>query len=140
ADKPGTGDTVDLGARARHPDGAALAVAARQFGLGHQRQARLRPGLEAVLEPARLLAAMPAPGGRAVAELQAALTDDDGRRAAELAAPALGQGMRAPDRAWNEARIGGEILIGADIDEMRAFGHAHETGQFIDRNGIGRWH
>src|SRR5262245_24258893 len=60
--EPGTGDAVDLGARPRYPDGAALAVAARQLGVRDERQARIQPALVAVLEDARLLAEMAEPG------------------------------------------------------------------------------
>ena len=48
--------------------------------------------------------------------------------------------MRAPDGARYEARVGGEILIRPDIDEMRAFGQADETGKLVDSYGVGRWH
>ena len=50
ADQPRAGDAVDLRPRARHPHGAAVAVARRQLGGGHQRQPGLPPGLKAAFQ------------------------------------------------------------------------------------------
>ena len=88
ADQPRAGDAVDLRPRARHPDRAALAVARRQLVGWHQRQAGVRPGLEAALERPR--------PGRPAWRSQAAtpwlsfcalLADDDGGLGRRTPAP-----------------------------------------------------
>ncbi|KAF0208340.1 MAG: hypothetical protein FD139_3607 [Methylocystaceae bacterium] len=43
-DQPGTGDPINLWARARDPYGAPQCVARRQISLWHERPVRLRPG------------------------------------------------------------------------------------------------
>ena len=92
ADQPGTGDAVDLGPGAGHPDGAPL-PSRRGSWLGHQRRTSRASRLRSRLRGRGLIAQMPEPGGDAMAELEAALADDDCRGCAvELAAPALDVG------------------------------------------------
>ena len=62
---------------------------------------------------------MAQPGRGALREFLAALADDDGRAAGEFLAPVGGVLMAAPDGAGNQPRVGGEILVGADVDQDR---------------------
>ncbi len=53
ADQPGAGDPIDLGPAARHPDGTALGIPARQTLDRHGRQLRRLPGDDAAFEHVR---------------------------------------------------------------------------------------
>jgi hypothetical protein len=79
---------------------------------------------------------MAEPGGHALAELEALLADDDGRLADELLGPIGRPGPWAADGARDQARVGGEVLVGLDIDENRALGRANQAGELVDGNGV----
>ena len=84
--------------------------------------------------PSSASAATPACRSQAAApcaELLAALADDDGRAAGEFLAPVGGVLMAAPDRAGNQPRIGGKILVGADVDQGRGLRRADQAGKFV---------
>ena len=135
ADQPGTGDAVDLRPRAGHPDRAALGVARRQAVGRDQRQAGLGPGEEPAFEHVGLAAGVTEPGGDALAELQALLADDDRRPAGKRRSPRRHGGEGPSHRAGNEPRVGGEVLVGADVDDRRAFRRADEAGEFLQGHG-----
>ena len=122
-----------FGPRARHPDGAAPRVARRQLGGGHQRQAGLRPGLEAALERLGRHALVPQPGGDALAELLPLLADDDGGAAREarrpMPAPSRGRGATEPGIRRGSAA---KSSVGADVDDRRALRRADEAGELLD--------
>jgi hypothetical protein len=129
ADQPGAGDAVDLGPGAGDPDGAALGIARRQLGGLDERLAGGAPGLEAALQRLGVDAGVPEPGGRALAQLQALLADDDGGLAAVFVLPGVRACEVAPAGAGLEARVGGPVLVGTYIDEPRSAGQANETGE-----------
>ena len=87
ADEPGAGDAVDLGPRARHPDGAALRVERRHLGGRHQRQAGLAPALEAVLQPSAGTPAWRSQAATPWLSLAPFWQIDDGGAAGEFRAP-----------------------------------------------------
>ena len=127
-DQPGTGDAVDLRPGAGHPDRPALGVARRNAVGGDQRQTRLRPGEEPAFEHVGLAAGVAKPGGDALAELLALLADDDcAARRASSGAHAATRGKGPADRAGDEPRIGGKVLVGADIDDRRTLRRADEA-------------
>jgi hypothetical protein len=129
ADEPRAGDAVDLGARARDPDRPALPIAGRQGGDGHHRQPRLRPSERTAFERFGPDAEVPQPSRHALAQLQPFLADhDDGPGGAgELGRPLADVAEGAAHRAGNQARIAGEILVRADVDQGRRVGPSGEA-------------
>ena len=71
ADQPRAGDAIDLRARPRHPNGAALRVARRQLVGAHERLTGRSPGLEAAFQRFGRDALMAQPCGDTLAELAA---------------------------------------------------------------------
>jgi hypothetical protein len=71
------------------------------------------------------------PGGRALAEFVSGVANDNDGAPGELGTPIVDINMRPSLRARNQARIGGEIVIDADIDQHRRAGRADETNQFV---------
>ena len=89
------------------------------FACGTSGSFACSPGLEAAFEHFGRRAGLPQPGGRAFAELQAPLADDDRLTPAIARAHSAEAFVRAARRAGNKARIGGKVLVGADVDEHR---------------------
>src|SRR5829696_8496824 len=93
------------------------------------------------LERVRRHAGVPEPSGDALAELQPLLADDDGGAACgEFGRPFGDVAVRAPHRARHEARVAGEVLLGADVDEGRAIGPADQAGELFRRDDVWRRH
>ena len=121
ADQPRAGDAVDLRPRAGDPDRAALRVARRQFRAGPAAVCLL-PGFEAAFQSfgrdiEHGAARPPCPA------LSFSPRMADRRwpgRPVNSPLPLGGLLVAAPDRAGNQPRIGGEILIGSDVDQGRA--------------------
>ena len=142
ADQPGAGDAVDLGPRARDPDGAARrrrARAACRIGTSG------RPACcQASKPPSRTLggnARVAQPGGGALAELLAALADDDGGPPSSRRRP-VGDCRRAgggptPGMSRGSAAKSSSV---AHIDEDRAFRRADQARELVDGDGVDRRH
>ncbi len=92
------------------------------MGGGDQRHRRIAPGLEATFQRLGLRARMAQPGGRALAELQTLLADQGDVAPREAARPLRDIAVGAADGGGEEARIGGGIFIGTDIDQHGASG------------------
>ena len=131
SDQPRAGDAVDLRPRAGHPDRASLCVARGQLFGGHQRQLGGLPAFKAALQGFRRYVGVPQPGRGAFRQLLAAQTDDDGRLPGELIAPVGGVLVAASDRAGDQPRIGGKVLVGAHVDQDRRLGRADQASKFI---------
>jgi hypothetical protein len=86
-----------------------------------------RPRLEAAFEVLGGDAFVAKPGGDAFAELGAALSTDNDVSAGEVAGPGGDRSEVAPDRSRDQAGIGGEILIVANVYDRRRAGKADET-------------
>jgi hypothetical protein len=142
ADEPGAGDAVDLRARARHPHRAPARVAGRQDGDGHHGQPGRRPSEGAAFERFGRNAKVPQPRGHPLAELQPFLADHHGgpARAGELGRPAIDIPEGAAQRARNQARIAGEVLVRANVEEGRRVGPPDEAGKLVGRDGVERGH
>jgi hypothetical protein len=81
---------------------------------------------------------MPQPGGGALRQFLAAQADDDGRAAGKFFAPIGGLFVAAPDRTGDQPRVGGEILVGANVDEGRRVRRADQFGKLVRRyRGVG---
>jgi hypothetical protein len=76
---------------------------------------------------------MSQPSGDALAELEALLADHDSRTAAygKLLRPIRNVGMRAADSAGNQARVAGEVLVRANVDEGRAIVPADQADKLV---------
>ena len=111
ADQPGAGDTVDLGPRARHPDGAALRIAGGELCRINQRQPGRPPGLEPAFEILRRAAFGAKPGGGTLRAPVAGLADGDGGVAAELQRQGGERPIVDPRGTGEQPWIGGEILL-----------------------------
>ena len=86
-DEPGTGDAIDLGPRARHPDRASGRVASRQFTGIDEQAARGAPGFEPAFKRFGLDAFVEKPGSGALAELLPFLANDHDVAVGELPRP-----------------------------------------------------
>ena len=140
ADQPGASQAVDLRPRPGDPDRAAALVARRQLGFGNQGLAGSRPGLVAALEDLGRDALLTQPGRRPLAQLQAALADHHGGLPGELGGPVADLGGGAAQGRGNQPRIGGEILVEADIDQRRTLRRSEQTDELIGGNRIWRRH
>jgi hypothetical protein len=67
------------------------------------------------------------PSRAALAQLLAFLADYDRIPRREFRRPACDRFVRSPNDAWDETRIGGEILISAYVNERGAMRNADET-------------
>ena len=116
-------------------------VARRQLGGRDERQAGFAP---ASMPPSSAIggdARMAEPGRDALAELQALLADDDGGAAGEVLPPSAdGSAWERRHEPGMQPRIGGEILVGADIDEGGASGRADQASELVSGDGIDRRH
>ena len=140
ADEPGAGDAVDLGTRAGHPDGAALPVAGRE----------LRPPGPSAGRPAPMPTPRPrgSPPGMPACRSQAATPWLSFRPFWQMTmadwpanSVAHSETWEGPaDGAGDQARVGGEVLVGLDVDEDRASGRADQAGELVDGDGVDRRH
>src|SRR5947207_15247855 len=76
---------------------------------------------------------MPQPGGGTLRQFLAAQADDDGWAAGELFAPIGGCLVVAPDSTGDQPRVGGEILVGANVDQGRRVRRADQFGKLVWR-------
>jgi hypothetical protein len=106
ADQPRARNAVDLRPRARHPDSTALRVRFRQLCMRNQRKLRLPPGHEATFQDLRRSTGVPEPGRCALTQLETFLTDHDGVVSLIACRPVRRVGVRSPQRAGNEPRVG----------------------------------
>ena len=128
-DQPGTGDAIDLRARPRHPDRAALFIARRQFVGADQKPLAVAPGFEAAFEGFGGDSLVAQPCGDALREFLPFLADDDDGLPANSGAQVETVLKSRRHRGRQQARIGVEILIDADIDDGRRTRQADQTGQ-----------
>ncbi len=111
------------------------------FAAGHQRQAGLRPGLEAALEAVGRHAGVAEPGGDALAELQALLADDD-RRTAPANSRAH-SGARLEGRRTEPGISRGSAAKSSSVRTSMSAGHFGvpiEAGELLDGDGVDRRH
>ena len=80
------------------------------------------------------------PGGSTLAQLLPPLADGDRRAARESRGPFRCRVMRAAHRARDQAGIGREVLLGADVDDRRALRRADQAGELVDGDGGDRRH
>src|SRR5579871_1712403 len=131
ADQPGAGDAIDLRPFSRDPDGAAASVALRNPVRGNGWQPRLLPGGIAALKCFGRDIAVAKPGSRPFAELLPLLANDDDGAPGEIRRPVLNIAMRPSPRARDQAWVGGEVIIEANIDQNRREGRANQSRQFL---------
>ena len=98
-----------------------------QFFGRHQRQLCGLPALKAAFQRFGRNIEMPQPGRGALRELLAAQADDDGRAAGKFLAPVGGFLVAAPDGAGNQPLVGGEILVGPNVDQGRRVRRADQA-------------
>ena len=71
-----------------------------------------------------------------MAELEAFLANHDDGSAREFMSPIRHRVEGTTYGAWHAVRIGGKVLIRADVDEGGAFGSAEKAGELFNRDGI----
>jgi len=98
--------------------------------------ASLDPGLHAAFQRLGVSSSMTKPGGCALAELVPSPADSDDIAPTKIGSPGGDIGPWPANRPRDQARIGGKILVRADVDDDRSVGGANETSKFIDGNRI----
>jgi hypothetical protein len=71
-----------------------------------------------------------------VAELLAALANDDDGSLKEFLSPLLNAGVGAPERGRQQSWISREFVVGADIDQRGTFRRAYQARQLFEGDGV----
>src|SRR5260221_26796 len=113
-----------------------------RFGIlpaGHGRKLGLLPTNVTAFEDFRRDLVVAQPGGGTLAQFLAFLADHHDGLAGQPRSPFLDLRVRPPRRTRDQAGVGPEIFIDADVDQRRRVGGANEPGQFFGGNGgVGR--
>ncbi len=76
---------------------------------------------------------VPQPRRGTLREFLAAQADDNGRTSGKFFAP-IGRVLGvSPDRAGDQPLVGGEILVGTDVDQGRGVGRTDQSEQLVWR-------
>ncbi len=129
--QPRARDAIDLGPRARHPNGAAAAITPGYFVGGNGRPLCCGPTEMAALKRLGRDAALTEPGGGTFAELLTLLANHDDGLTGQARRPVVNIAVRPPRRAGDQAWIGGKVIVNAHVDESRRLGGADEPGKFF---------
>ena len=122
------------------PRAFGLRVARRQLGLGHHRQAGGRPGHRAAFQDSAATPSWRSQAATPWLSFDPFWQTTTAERPCNSGAQSRDVDVGAADRARDETRIGGEVLVGPDVDDERAVGRADQAGKLVGRNGVDRGH
>ena len=137
ANEPRTSDAIDFRPRACYPHRSPLRIASGQFAFRDERETRLRPSrMSAGKNLGGRGAAVTQPRGNAFALGPAVLAYRHCRASGEFRRPGRHCSVRPAYRAGNEARIGGEGIHAAHVDERGSIRHADQAPKRIRRYAV----
>jgi hypothetical protein len=139
-DKPGTGDTIDLRARAGNPECSASIIPLGQVVGPHQWCVGLGPGVKAAFEILGARTGMAQPCGNALTEFLPPPADDDNELTGVLIGPACDILVAASNARREHARVSRVISVDADIDDDRRLGRSDEPDKLSNSNGLRSGH
>ena len=118
-----------FGRAARHPDRAAIVIAARHLIGLDQKPLGFAPSIKSTLKAFGGNALVPQPGGNALRELLSLLADDDYLLVGELTRPSSDCFEVPLHGGRQQARVGVIVFVNANIDDGRCIWQTDKAGK-----------